>query len=530
MFKIKKLFLASLLLLIASTTFLFNTAAQAAPDWPDLYDPFTLLTLNLELVNPDDLDTILNDTTYDIEVPAWFWADGEESEKILISVRRKSAEAIPNEMDPNKKVSFKLDINEFKDDPGGASIWHGVKKLSIENGDDMDVVTEGFAWYLHRLAAADPMLNYQSGLASWVNLNIDGQYMGVFVNVEQPDKQFLKNRGLWEGGDDTWLYKMSDIDSPDAKEAPEDEFGNVIDSPASEALCYTPFKGRDQCGMPIDFKEPLNSKVNMEGMLTLGAISAFQHSPDDLFSKGKNFYYLDYSEVVGLKREYMQWDLDSTFGSLDPSASMYNQAKGVHDDYEKSLVETGDAPFREEYNTIIEYLLNNQFNKGALISALQSFEVMLSYSLSIDPNSKDAAASFEPLAAYVSARTASMLNQLPPPPSEPDTIHVGDLDGGATSAAGRAWNATVTVTVHDYVHVGNASGATVSASWSSGVVGDTSCVTDMYGQCNINAGITDKLTKKVSLNITDVSGNYLSGANHDVDDDSDGTSITISRP
>jgi spore coat protein CotH len=315
MSKLKHLFRALLLLLALSATFLFNTTAQSedntALDWPGLYDPFTVLNLRLEVADGYDLDTILNDTTYDIEIPAWFWADGEESHKILVSIRRKSATAIPNELDPNKKVSYKVDINEYKNDPSGASSWHGIKKLSLENGDDENVVKEGFAWYLHRLAS-NSGLDYQSGLASWINLYIDGQFMGVYVNVEQPDKQYLKNRELWEGGDNTWLYKMSSIDSPEAKEAPEDDSGNVIDSPESEALCYKPFKDRGRCATPSDFKDQLNNNINMEGMLTLGAISAFHRSPDDLFSKGKNFYYTD---ALGRKREYMQWDLDSAFGS-----------------------------------------------------------------------------------------------------------------------------------------------------------------------------------------------------------------------
>ena len=514
------------------STFSLSTSQADVQDWPDLYNPFTLHTLNLELVNPADLDVILHDTTYDIEVPAWFWADGDviEADPILISVRRKSASALPNELDP-QKVSFKLDINEFKRDPGGASSWHGIKKLSLENGDDMDVVTEGFAWYLHRLAS-DSSLDYQSGLASWVKLIINGQYMGVYVNVEQPDKSYLKNRDLWEGGDNTWLYKMSDIDSPKAKEAPEDDFGNVIDSSASASLCYKPFKDKGRCSTPGDFKAQLNAQINMEGMLTYGAVSAFHYSPDDTFSKGKNFYYTD---SVGFKREYMQWDLDSAFGSMDANANMYSQGKGKHDAYEKSLVEAGDAPFREEYSDIIEFLLDGPLDEAGLLADLQSFESLLSASLAADANNKGAAEQFGALAAYVTARTASMRSQLPaapPPPPTPGDIHVGDIDGSATAGAQRSWSATVTVTVDDYMHAG-VEDATVTGSWSGGVSGDTTCNTNSYGQCSFLANVTKKNLKKVSFTLSDVSdgsSNYVSSTNHDDEGDSDGNSIVISRP
>ena len=516
----------------AYSDYTISTSQADVQDWPDLYDPFTLHTLNLELVNPDDLDVILHDTTYDIEVPAWFWADGDviEANPILISVRRKSASALPNELDP-QKVSFKLDINEFKNDPGGASSWHDIKKLSLENGDDMDVVTEGFAWYLHRLAS-DSSLDYQAGLAAWVNLYINGQYMGVYVNVEQPDKSYLKNRGLWVGGDETWLYKMSDIDSPKAKEAPEDDLGNVIDSPASASLCYKPFKDKGRCSTPADFKDQLNAQINMEGMLTFGAVSAFHYSPDDMFAKGKNFYYTD---SLGYKRDYMQWDLDSAFGSLDANANMYNQAtRGKHDVYEKALVEAGDTPFREEYSDIIKFLLDGPLDETGLLADLQSFQSLLSASLAADANNKGAAERFGTLAAYVTARTASMRSQLltvPPPPSAEGDIHVGDIDGSAT-AAKRSWSVTVTVTAHDYLHAG-VNGAIVTGSWSGGVSGDTTCDTSSNGQCSFIANVTKKNLKKVSFTVSDVSygsSNYVSSTNHDDEGDSDGNSIVISRP
>ena len=178
----------------ASATIVFLACLASAPvsvaqvpDWPHLYDPFTLYTLNVETVNADDFDRIRHDTTYDIEVPALFWAESEEP--ILVSIRRKSASALPNELDPNKKVSYKIDINEYHDDPDGVDVcvgvpgitegcvskWKAVKKLSLENGDDQNIADEGVAWYLHRLAS-ESGLDYQTGLASWVKLFINGQY------------------------------------------------------------------------------------------------------------------------------------------------------------------------------------------------------------------------------------------------------------------------------------------------------------------------------------------------------------------
>lgn len=66
-----------------------------AEGWPEVFEPTVLRTLHLETINAADWDTIEGDETYDIEVPALFWADGEEATKLYVSVRRKSGDPLP---------------------------------------------------------------------------------------------------------------------------------------------------------------------------------------------------------------------------------------------------------------------------------------------------------------------------------------------------------------------------------------------------------------------------------------------------
>src|SRR6187200_1435273 len=51
-------------------------AAARANECMPVFDPLQVLTLNLQL-SQRDWDTIRKDTTFDIEMPATFWADGE---------------------------------------------------------------------------------------------------------------------------------------------------------------------------------------------------------------------------------------------------------------------------------------------------------------------------------------------------------------------------------------------------------------------------------------------------------------------
>ena len=410
--------------LLALTLFVLAANPANAYDWPELYNPARLITLNLDM-DPADWDTVKADTTFDIEVPATFWADGDldEPDPILVSVRRKSADALGD------KVSLKIDINEYVDQK-----WNGIKKLSVENGDDVDVVAEGYAWYLNRVAAESSNSGYNPGLAAWVKLIVNGVDMGVYINVEQPDKTFLKNRGLYTKNK-TWLYKAGDIGTYKLKVGDPD-------SPTTTALCYSPFgaeessggggKGKGKKGgggggstgctvsdSDSAMATELNTLIDMEAMLTLGAVSTFHMGPDDLFSKGKNYYYIDFAD--GDKRLYTQWDLDTVFTTKSPDGSIYGTKKRKRGTTELSQtayqeVILNNATFRKQYDRIMTDLLNGPLEINAQIAFLNDLEVLLATALDADPNNNfggsSASQRFDSLRQWVSGRVDNINDQL----------------------------------------------------------------------------------------------------------------------
>jgi spore coat protein CotH len=361
-----------------------------------------------------------------------FWADGDTDEPVpkLVSVRRKSADALGD------KVSLKIDINEYVDQK-----WNGVKKLSVENGDDVDVVAEGFAWYLNRVAAAASNSGYDPGLAAWIKLYVNGEYQGVYVNVEQPDKTFLKNRGLYTANE-TWLYKGDAVGGEY-----ELKVGDP-DSSTTTALCYAPFgaaesdggggkgngKGNGKggggndggggstgCTVPDSdnaMAAELNDLIDMEAMLTLGAVSAFHMGPDDLFSKGKNFYYIDF--LGGDKRLYTQWDLDTVFVSNSPEGSIYGTEKkkgrnrGLSQTAYQEVI-LNNPTFRAQYNGIMAELLNGPLQVDNQIAFLNELEGVLIEALEADPNNNitgSVAERFDALRKWVSGRVSNINDQL----------------------------------------------------------------------------------------------------------------------
>ena len=443
-------------------------------DWPDFYDPEAIRDLNVK-IKQQDWDEIRADDTYEIEVPALFWlgAEGEQN-AVLVSIRRKSATPI------GTKVSFKIDINEYEgDDPRAHGTWHGLKKLSLENGDDRDVVAEAMAWYLHRLAASSSSeafpggsipgvdgavpaiypVGHLPGLANWATLTahvvcvpldpdvpgscvdqdpfaFDGtptvEPQGVYVNVEQPDKQFLKNRGIWVSGE-TWLYKQdAPTLPPEVKEAPElidcstDPDGYCI-SPAQDELQCAPFlpqldKGREgkltSCG-----PDQVDTWVDMPILLATGAVNAFSSNPDELLNHEKNFLFVDYSDqTLDGKRLHFPWDLDAAFSNGTNQGNVYGEVRkrrGTEELqqtlYQSLLLEDyGDGlEWCATYNGYLTAMTGDDFVEAAT-SYLDLMEEELTPLVEADPNSKigDAEAHFRALRTWLTDRAANVGDQI----------------------------------------------------------------------------------------------------------------------
>jgi hypothetical protein len=117
-----------------------------------------------------------------------------------------------------------------------------------------------------------------------------------------------------------------------------------------------------------------------------------------------------------------------------------------------------------------------------------------------------------------------------PPPPPAGSVHIGDLDGSASSQRS-AWTASVSVTVHNEAH-GPLAGASVSGNWNGGATGSGSCVTGATGNCIVTKSGIRKKSGTVTFTVSSVSQSgltYASGSNHDPDGDSNGTAITVAK-
>jgi hypothetical protein len=319
-----------------------DVMSASTDTWPGVFDPFTVLSLYLEL-STTDWDKIRKDITNTIEVPAQFYAAGETP--IAVTVRRKSSRALPSESNP-VKIGMKVKAVSGR--------WHGITTLSLENGADVGPVAEGVAWNLHEMASVDGYYGagYHAGLASWVRVYVNGAYIGVYVNAEQRNKQFLRNR--YGTTADMWFYEMDDIGQWSL------EAGDPH-SPTFTALCFSPFQlsskkgaGSGSCSQPSDaqLQTLLNQYIDMQAMLTEGAVDAITNNGDALFSHGKNVNWVDFADLTR-RRVYYPWDLDGVFRGLDGNIYASNTGKNKYAQSPYQSVILNHPAFRQQYNQLM---------------------------------------------------------------------------------------------------------------------------------------------------------------------------------
>ncbi len=373
---------------------LIGTVQSAiAQTWPDIFDPGQLLTLNLA-IDPGDWATVQGDTSFSVEVPAQFWLEGEAP--MLISVRRKSDPALTG-AGGFAKVSLSLDINDLV----LGQTWHDLKKLSLENGGDSNVISEGFAWQMVRLAGTTQGFGYSAGYASWVRLIINGVDTGVYVNAEKRDKRFLENRGLFLAGF-TWLYEVEDQSGGRIL-----QLGGPQDSPSVEQLCYSPFELSSPCATP-DLATELPQYIEMPGLLTELAVDAFTGNGDALLTAGKNFYFADFTYAGAPLRMYFPWDLDGAkFNNQTKTASIYSpmQTSPYAD-----LLDV--VAIRAQYSQIYNDLICGPWSDASLTNLIDVIEPVLTAALVADPNHDAGENSFTSVRNWVSGRISNVTGQI----------------------------------------------------------------------------------------------------------------------
>jgi spore coat protein H len=334
-------------------------------------------------INPDTLQWIYDNVTSDREFHAVFVFDNGAVHDTIdpVGFRLRG-----NTSRYSKKKSFRVSFNTFT--PGGK--YYGVEKLNL-NGEhnDPSVIRSKVMWdILRKLGIAAPRANH-------VQVYINGNYYGLYINVENIDEEFalsrfgnkngnlykclypadLAYRGtdpdsykIWSG--DRWVYELTTNEE-------ENDFSdlaaliNVLENSPDDRLV---------CDMDTLF--------NTYDFLKIMAADIFCGDWDG-YIYNKNNFYLYHNTATG-KMEYIPYDVDNTFGidwfGIDwAMRDIYAWQPGGTEErplYDRLI---NHPEFRKQFSWYANKMINSTLDIDSLIQSIEVRKNMIAPYIAADP-------------------------------------------------------------------------------------------------------------------------------------------------
>lgn len=327
-----------------------------------LYDDSMLPRIEITLAQAD-LDFILEsgNESSDEEFPATFSfksaSKNEYEENVGFRLRGNTSRNAA-------KKSYKVSFNSFEK---GRDL-HGFEKLNL-NGEHNDptIIRSKLCWDLMNA------LNVPSSRSNHVELYINDEFFGVYINVEHIDEEFVEERFGNKGGN---LYKClwpADLKYHGASETfykqsengrraydlktneDEDDYSGLVNF--ITILNETPASS---------FEEAIQEVFDVETYLKALAVETLVAHWDN-YGVNQNNYYL-YDNPGDGKFYYIPYDLDNTLGIdwFDVNWAEWNVYQWYTDSrpLTKRIMEVKN--FRNEFTTILNQLLQTGFSPDQL--------------------------------------------------------------------------------------------------------------------------------------------------------------------
>lgn len=319
-----------------------------------VFNPDQLLDYHLTM-SAGDWSSLKADSTFSAYFPARFQCGDDPPLGFEIGVRRKRSGGID-------KPGLKIDFNEVT--PGGSYV--SLRKLSLENGvssgsstaEPGDAIAEYLAWRMMIRAGAI------ASRAAFARVFVNSELIGVYVNVEQVDKRFLR---AWGKDDEGWLFKLSGSADDGYKT------NETTPNPYDQRLC---FWDKNPCAVPAaaELETYLPQHLDVEQMLLLGGVNALITNSDAPYAKGNNFYF--YDDPAGAPRLYMPWDLDTT---MKDTTSLFAPSP--------STLYTGVlfTHWKDDYDALFTNLLATSLAEEAILGELDRAVSVAGAALDADP-------------------------------------------------------------------------------------------------------------------------------------------------
>ena len=274
-----------------------------------LFDEDSLRVIDLEFYNQNYHNYLVNSWYYSPSerIPAKLTLNGTTFDSVGVRYKGNSTFCLPNEAS-NNKVPYNIDMNYFID---------GQKLL------DYNKMKLANAWmdptFVKQIISSNIYRKYlPTGESNLVKLNVNDDYVGLYVNDESINKQFLKKHFDEKSGP---LFKCDNIDRfCDTANPPSAMPPNLYYMGDDTTLYYDSYDMKSVDGwqdlvnlikvIDLDFSN-IDSVLNVDRTLWAFAVNQVIQNLDCYNTYYVHNYYL-YKTKDGLF-QMIPWDLDNSF-------------------------------------------------------------------------------------------------------------------------------------------------------------------------------------------------------------------------
>ena len=287
-----------------------------------------------------------------------------------------------------KKLPWNIDINEYI--PGQK--WMDAKKLKLASSMfDPTFVKEilGYSIYQQYLPAPE---------ANFMRVELEGEYLGLYINTETIDKRFLKKHF---NENDGVLFKCDPIQRY-AQPGPRGT-SDLSWLGSDSALYYNHYKLKSDHGWKeliqmIDIlnhrPDQLDSVLNVDRVLWAFAVNQAISNFDTYNGFDPRNYYL-YQTKDGLF-QMIPWDVSESFingmlGDVDHPREFYqydpfNGTKSLHHPLNKALVGDPTSRYGKLYTAHLRTILEESLGESELLAEINRLQSIAEPAAATDQN------------------------------------------------------------------------------------------------------------------------------------------------
>jgi len=342
-----------------------------------LFDKDSLRDIYVNFQDPNYHNYLVNSWYYnpDERIPAIVTLNGVVHDSVGVRYKGNSTFCLPND-NGNPKVPFNIDMNYWI---SGQKLL-GYKKLKLANAwMDPTFAKEFTAAKIYRKYLPCPEINL-------TKLHVQGNYLGVYVNTESINKQFLDKHFDEKSGP---LFKCDDIDRfCDTAGAPTPLDPDLKYLGNDSTLYYNSYDIKSDYGWEelLDFIDTLNnhfneidSVLNVDRVLWYFAVNSVISNLDTYNGYYIHNYYL-YQTGDGLF-QIIPWDLDNSFlgailGFTSPT-SLYQRDPyytGVQGDRPLAYNLLNDPFYRKQYTAHLRTIINESMDTSIIRSSINTLQ------------------------------------------------------------------------------------------------------------------------------------------------------------